>query len=303
MKKLITILGPTATGKTKLAARLAYETGGEVISADSRQVYRGMDIGTGKDLEDYTVNGQIIPYHLIDIKEPGYEYSVFEFQKDFMTAYRDISARDKQPVLCGGTGLYLEAVLRGYTLREVPENKTLREQLKEKSHEELIEILKKSGPLHNTTDLTDRQRTLRAIEIREFEKKNPQQNLFPPVPSFVFGIRFDRQTIKKRITQRLDKRLKNGMIEEVERLLESGLKPEQLTFYGLEYRYVTLYVTGKIDYQTLFDRLNISIRQFAKRQMTWFRRMEKRGTEIRWIDGNLPDEEKVQLILHTVRNE
>ena len=275
MKKLITILGPTATGKTKLAALLASITDGEIISADSRQVYKGMDIGTGKDIEDYCVNGKAIPYHLVDVKEPGYEYNVFEFQQDFLTAYNDILSRNKQPVLCGGTGLYLEAVLQGYTLKKVPENRALREKLKNKSHEELIEILKTYGLLHNTTDITDRERTLRAIEIREHEQADPEQKFFPAIPSVIFGIWFERNVIKQRITQRLEKRLKNGMVEEVKSLLNSGLKPEQLVFYGLEYRYVTQYVTGEIDFQTMFNRLNTAIHQFAKRQMTWFRRMEK----------------------------
>ena len=298
MTKLITILGPTTTGKTKLAALLAYKTEGEVISADSRQVYKGMDIGTGKDLEDYMINGTAVPCHLVDIKGPGYEYNVFEFQRDFLAAYNDILSRNKQPVLCGGTGLYLEAVLRGYTLKKVPENRVLREKLKNKSHGELIEILKRYGPLHNTTDITDRERTLRAIEIKEHEQTDPEQKVFPAIPSEVFGIRFERSIIRQRITRRLEKRLRNGMIEEVETLLNSGLKPEQLTFYGLEYRYVTQYVTGEIDFQTMFNRLNTAIHQFAKRQMTWFRRMEKRGIVIHWIDGTLQEEEKAKQILN-----
>ncbi len=302
MKKLITILGPTATGKTKLAALLASITDGEIISADSRQVYKGMDIGTGKDIEDYCVNGKAIPYHLVDVKEPGYEYNVFEFQQDFLTAYNDILSRNKQPVLCGGTGLYLEAVLQGYTLKKVPENRALREKLKNKSHEELIELLKTYGSLHNTTDITDRERTLRAIEIREHEQADPEQKFFPAIPSVIFGIWFERNVIKQRITQRLEKRLKNGMVEEVKSLLNSGLKPEQLVFYGLEYRYVTQYVTGEIDFQTMFNRLNTAIHQFAKRQMTWFRRMEKRGIAIHWIDGTLQDEEKVKQILNHLHN-
>ena len=298
MYDMVTILGPTATGKTRLAARLAALIDGEVISADSRQVYRGMDIGTGKDLDDYRVGGRQIPYHLVDIAEPGYEYNVFEFLRDFSRAYRLIKSRQKMPVLCGGTGLYLDAVLRGYKMKEVPVNPELRKQLEKFSHTELIEKLKQYGPLHNTTDVLDRDRTIRAIEIREYEKNNPGKFVeLPNTESVNFGILFDRAVIRERITVRLKKRLEEGMDEEVRKLLNSGLTAEQLAFYGLEYRYVTLYVTGKLTREEMFGLLNTAIHQFAKRQMTWFRRMEKKGVKIHWIDGTLDDDEKTAIIL------
>ena len=294
---MVTILGPTAAGKTRLAALLADKAGGEVISADSRQVYHGMDIGTGKDLDDYVVEGKTVPYHLVDIADPGTEYNVFLFQKDFLAAFDAVKKRNHLPVLCGGTGLYLEAVLNGYTLRQVPENARLREKLRPLSDKELIDLLKSYGPLHNTTDITDRQRTLRAIEIREYEKNHPAEEPFPKINSLTFGVKFPREAVRRRITQRLKTRLENGMIEEVQRLLDNGLKPEQLTFYGLEYRYVTQYVTGELSYDEMFARLNTAIHQFSKRQMTWFRRMEKRGMVIRWVDGLLPEPEKVAFCL------
>ncbi len=298
---MVTILGPTATGKTRLAALLADKVGGEVISADSRQVYRGMDIGTGKDLIDYVVGDRTVPYHLVDIAEPGTEYNVFLFQKDFLSAYGEIKNRGRLPVLCGGTGLYLESVLNGYLLRQVPENVPLREKLNPLSDDELVGILKSYGPLHNTTDITDRKRTLRAIEIKEFEKNHPVKEKFPPINSLNFGVFFPREEVRRRITQRLKTRLENGLIEEVQRLLNSGLQPEQLTFYGLEYRYVTQYVTGEMSYDEMFARLNTAIHQFSKRQMTWFRRMEKRGIVINWIDGHLPVEEKVRFCLEKLK--
>lgn len=297
---MITVLGPTATGKTRLAALLANKTEGEIISADSRQVFRDMDIGTGKDLEDYVVNGKQIPFHLVDIAEPGTEYNVYAFQRDFLNAYTDIRQRGHLPVLCGGTGLYLEAVLNGYHLQQVPENPALRERLHVFSDDKLIELLKSYGPLHNTTDITDRQRTIRAIEIREHEKAHPVKEAFPKINAINFGIIFPREEVRQRITQRLKNRLENGMIEEVQRLLHRGLKPEQLTFYGLEYRYVTQYVTGEITYNEMFTKLNTAIHQFSKRQMTWFRRMEKRGIIIYWIDGHMPDEEKVAACLKII---
>jgi tRNA dimethylallyltransferase len=301
MSKLITILGPTATGKTRLAALTAAKINGEIISADSRQVYRGMDIGTGKDLDDYIVDGVKIPYHLIDIVEPGYEYNVFEFQKDFLKAFTDIVKRNKQPLLCGGTGLYIASVLSGYRFSEVPENKELRKRLENLSQEQLVEKLNEYGKPHNTTDTTDRKRTIRAIEIKEYEKNYPNETLFPEIDSLNIGIHFERSEIRKRITDRLKYRLKNGMTEEVENLLKKGLKPSQLTFYGLEYRYVTLYVTGKIDYETMFEKLNTAIHQFAKRQTTWYRRMEKNGTKIHWINGTLPEKEKLSECLRLIR--
>ena len=298
MKNLITILGPTATGKTKLASALAAMIGGEIISADSRQVYRGMDIGTGKDLDDYFFNGIAVPYHLIDIIDPGYEYNIFEYQKHFTVAFNDITSRDKVPVLTGGSGLYLDAVINGYELTSVPEDTFLRKQLERLSDDELREKLKRYGALHNTTDLIERNRMIRAIEIKEFEKLNPDKILnMPAIDSVTFGISYERQEIRQRITDRLVYRLNHGMIEEVEHLLAIDLRPEQLTFYGLEYKWLTLYVTGQIGYDEMFSNLNTAIHQFAKRQMTWFRRMEKKGTKIYWIDGAIPEENKLNAVL------
>ncbi len=295
---MITILGPTATGKTRLAALLAARTEGEVISADSRQVYRGMNLGTGKDYDDYMVEGKTVPYHLVDIVEPGYEYSVFEYQQDFLKVFDEITGRNKFPVLCGGTGLYLEAVLSGYKLTKVPENPKLREQLSSESLTELTEKLILLRPTHNTTDLLNRERTIRAIEIAEFENQQSEiQPVFPTINHLIIGIHFEREVIRKRITERLKTRIVSGMIDEVRNLLDSGLKPEQLTFYGLEYRYLTEHVTGKISREEMFQLLNTAIHQFAKRQVTWFRRMEKRGFQIHWIDGALPAIEKVNEVL------
>lgn len=294
---MLTILGPTASGKTRLAVSLAHQLHGEIISADSRQVYCGMDIGTGKDLGEYVINGHQIPFHLIDIANPGDEYNVYTFQKDFLDAYQKIVHRNKIPVLCGGTGLYLESVLLGYKMKQVPVNKILRSRLEDKSLAQLVDLLKAVGPLHNTTDMTDRMRCIRAIEIRQFEKEHPDKPEFPQLNSLNIGIRIERQELRDRITRRLKKRLENGMIEEVKGLLSSRLNPEQLLFYGLEYRFVTEYIMGKIDYNSMFSQLNTAIHQLSKRQMTWFRRMGKRGVEIHWIDGLLPEEEKVQACL------
>ncbi|MCF8227555.1 MAG: tRNA (adenosine(37)-N6)-dimethylallyltransferase MiaA [Bacteroidales bacterium] len=301
---MITILGPTATGKTSIAARLASQLDGEVISADSRQVYKNMDIGTGKDLNEYVVNGKAIPYHLIDIVEPGYEYNVYEFQRDFRKAYHNILKRGKTPILCGGTGLYIESVLLGYDLVKVPENITLRDSLRNNTHEELVELLKSKAKLHNTSDIQDRKRLIRAIEINQYYKDHPNKvkNYFEAIPSLVYGIQFDRSVIRKRITKRLTQRLDNGMLDEVRQLLEQGLKPEQLTFYGLEYKYLTLHITGELSYDQMFEGLNTAIHQFAKRQMTWFRRMEKRGIRIHWITGSLPLDHKINLIMKTNKN-
>ena len=302
MKNLITILGPTATGKTKLAAALAAMIGGEIISADSRQVYKGMDIGTGKDLEDYTYNDIQVPYHLIDIVEPGYEYNIFEYQKDFTKVFRDIVSRDKIPVLSGGSGMYLDSVLRNYNLVKAPEDNFLRKQLDKLTDNELREKLISYGGLHNTTDLTDRKRIIRAIEIKEYEKRNPDKKIeLPKIDSTNIGIHFDRNEIRQRITERLADRLENGMIDEVKNLLERGLTPEKLMFYGLEYKWVTMYVTGEIDYNEMFSGLNTAIHQFAKRQMTWFRRMEKNGVKIFWIDGHLSLDEKLAAVLQILR--
>ncbi len=303
MYNLITILGPTATGKTKLAAQLANGIGGEIISADSRQVYRGMDIGTGKDLDDYVVDGRLIPYHLVNIVDPGYEYNVFEFQKDFVHAFHLIRDRGKMPVLCGGTGLYLDAVLRAYKMPEAPKNAELMGRLEKLPLEKLIEILKQYNGLHNTTDITDRNRTIRAIEIGEYEKSGQGKKMkLPAINTVNFGIRFERPVIRERITRRLENRLEEGLTDEVERLLKSGLTPGQLTFYGLEYRYVTQYITGEINHDEMFRLLNTAIHQFAKRQMTWFRRMEKNGVKIHWIDGELTLEDKLFRITNVLKN-
>jgi tRNA dimethylallyltransferase len=300
---MVTILGPTATGKTRLAALVAAKTGGEVISADSRQVYRGMNIGTGKDYDDYVVDGKAVPFHLVDIANPGYEYSVYEYQQDFVKAFKSITQRNCLPVLCGGTGLYLEAVLSGYRMIRVPENTELRKKLSDKTPDELRRILLSLRPdTHNTTDLLTSERTIRAIEIAAFDKQNPDEGAtFPKINHLIFGIHFERHTIRQRITDRLKNRLEQGMIEEVKQLLASGLKPEQLTFYGLEYRYLTDFVTGKITREEMFRLLNTAIHQFAKRQTTWFRRMEKRRFNIHWIDGTLPEKEKADIILKMLK--
>lgn len=296
---LITILGPTASGKTAVAAKVASLLDGEVISADSRQVYRGMDLGTGKDYADYVVDGKPVPYHLIDIVDAGYEYNVFEYQKDFLKVFEEVTTRGKLPVMCGGSGLYLEAVLKNYKLIQVPINETLRQTLEGKSLDELTEILKNyKSELHNQTDIENEKRAIRAIEIEEYYLSHPEINTgMPNIRSLVVGVQFDRQTRRKRITSRLRQRLREGMLDEVQRLLDSGLTPEQLTYYGLEYKFMTQHLTGELTWQEMFDGLNVAIHQFAKRQMTWFRRMEKQGTEIRWLDGYLPLEEKVAKIL------
>ena len=300
---LITILGPTATGKTTLAAHLAADIDGEIISADSRQVYRGMDIGTGKDLDDYVVDGRPIPYHLVDIKDPGYEYNVFEFQKDFIEAFNDIISRNKTPILCGGTGLYLDSVLQMYRMQDVPENKELREHLAKKSEKELVEILSSMKILHNISDTSDRQRMIRAVEIQYQQMDRPDEIIeFPDYKSLIFGVRFEREVIRERITKRLKTRLEEGMLDEIRTLLDSGLEPGQLTFYGLEYRYLTDHITGKLSYEEMFNKLNTAIHQFSKRQMTWFRRMEKKGVEIKWIDGGLDMGEKVREIELKIKN-
>jgi tRNA dimethylallyltransferase len=295
---MIVITGPTATGKTRLAAQVAAKSNGEIISADSRQVFRGMDFGTGKDYGDYLVNDYLVPYHLVDIVDPGHEYSVFEFQQDFLRAYHHIVKRHKQAVLCGGTGLYIEAALKGYHLRRVPENHELRKKLEKFTWEELTGKLEAMRPLHNTTDTKNRERLVRAIEIETFNREQPSgYESYPKISYKVFCIELDRDEIRKRITTRLKNRLERGMVEEINKLLKTGIKPDQLMFYGLEYRYLTLYSIGEINYDQMFEKLNTAIHQFAKRQMTWFRRMEKRGIPIRWLNGHLPMEEKVETIL------
>ena len=280
----ITILGPTASGKTGVAVKLAAEIDAEIISADSRQVYRRMDLGTGKDLEDYCIQGKNIPYHLIDIAEPGTKYNVYEYQKDFLQAYNDIRSRGKKVIVCGGTGLYLESVLRSYRLSPVPQNPELREQLSGKSLAELTHILSQYKTLHNTTDVDSAQRAIRAIEIAEYYKHTPiDDRPFPTLNSYVIGIDVDRETRRQRISARLKQRLDNGMVDEVKRLLAEGIPADDLIYYGLEYKYLTLYAIGEMSYEEMFRQLEIAIHQFAKRQMTWFRGMERRGIEIHWM--------------------
>lgn len=300
---MVTILGPTATGKTALAAAFAASVGGEIISADSRQVYRRMDIGTGKDLADYDVDGVHVPYHLIDIAEPGTKYNVFEFQRNFVEAYADITRRGRLPVMCGGTGLYIEAVLKGYRLLPVPEDKELRRSLEGKTLAELTDMLaslkaENGSVMHNKTDVDTAKRAIRAIEIETYYKEHarPEEQGFPEINSIIIGMAIDRDERRRRISARLRQRLDEGMVEEVRGLLAEGIAPEDLTYYGLEYKFVTEYVTGKTTYEDMFRSLEIAIHQFAKRQMTWFRGMERRGFRINWIDAMLPMEEKVRLV-------
>ena len=307
MKKMITILGPTASGKTTVAARLAAEIGGEIVSADSRQVYRRMDIGTGKDLDDYEVkneNGEVtnVPYHLIDIREPGTKYNLFEYQQDFYDVYQDIRRRGAVPILCGGTGLYIEAVLKGYKLSPVPQNQELRDSLEGKPLNELTEMLKglkeKDGSnMHNTTDVDSCQRAIRAIEIETYNLEHPTpRRELPPVESLIIGIDIDREERRAKITRRLKARLEEGMVEEVKALLDEGIPADDLIYYGLEYKFLTEYLTGVTSYGEMTNRLEIAIHEFAKRQMTWFRGMERRGFKIHWIDAMLPMEEKIEKI-------
>ena len=294
---LITILGPTASGKTSLAVALADRLHTEIISADSRQVYRRMNLGTGKDLADYEIGGHKIPYHLIDIVEPGYKYNVFEFQRDFLKAYEDIRGRGMLPVLCGGTGMYLESVLKGYRLLPVPENPELRERLSSKSLEELTSILASYKKLHNSTDVDTAKRAVRAIEIEEYYRSQPvEAREFPVIRSLIVGVDIGRERRREKITRRLRQRLDEGMVEEVRSLLAEGIKPEDLIYYGLEYKYLTLYATGQMSYEEMSGQLETAIHQFAKRQMTWFRGMERRGFTIHWVDAALPVEEKLELI-------
>ena len=295
---LITILGPTACGKTKLAVALADRVGGEILSADSRQVYRGMDIGTGKDLADYRVGDKTIPYHLIDIAEPGSKYNVYEFQGDFLKAYKGVVERGAVPVMCGGTGLYLESVLRGYRLIPVPENPELRRSLEGKTLAELTEILKGYKTLHNTTDVDTCKRAIRAIEIEECYRNTPVEvGAFPTLRSLNIGVDISRDQRRELISSRLEKRLQEGMIDEIKGLLERGISADDLIYYGLEYKYVTLYVTGQLEYKYLLQELEVAIHQFAKRQMTWFRGMERRGIHIEWIPFEWPTQKKVDRIV------
>ncbi len=299
---LIAILGPTASGKTPFATALAAELDTEIISADSRQIYRGMDLGTGKDLADYTVKERTIPYHLIDIAEPGYKYNVFEYQRDFLTAYDSIREKGRLPILCGGTGMYLEAVLKGYKLMPVPENPELRERLADKSLPELTDQLKQYKELHNTTDVDTVKRAIRAIEIEEYYATHPvPEREFPLLQSLIIGVDIDRDTRREKITRRLRQRLDEGMVEEVRRLLAQGIAPDDLIYYGLEYKYLTLYVIGKLTYEEMFSGLETAIHQFAKRQMTWFRGMERRGFTIHWVSAQLPMEEKIAFVMEKLK--
>ena len=294
---LIAILGPTASGKTSLAAALARRMDTEIISADSRQVYRRMDLGTGKDLDDYVVGGKRIPCHLIDIVEPGYKYNVFEYQRDFLAAYEDVRSRGMLPILCGGTGMYLESVLKGSRLLPVPENPELRRRLAEKSLEELTGILATYKKLHNSTDVDTVKRAVRAIEIEEYYRQHQvEERAFPDIRSLVVGVGIGREQRREKITRRLKQRLDEGMVDEVKALLADGISPEDLIYYGLEYKYLTLYAIGQLTYEEMFAQLEIAIHQFAKRQMTWFRGMERRGFTIHWIDAALPLEEKLEQI-------
>ena len=296
--ELITLLGPTASGKTALAAALAERLNTEIISADSRQIYRGMNIGTGKDLNDYVVNGRTIPYHLIDIHDAGYKYNVFEYQHDFFRAFNLIREKGKMPILCGGTGLYIESVLKAYPLLTVPENPELRKCLQNKSLDELATILRTYKSLHNTTDLDSPKRAIRAIEIAEYcQLHSPEANQYQPLNSLIIGISIDRELRRQKITARLKKRLEEGMIAEVQALLDAGIAPEDLIYYGLEYNYLTLFLLKKLSFEEMFRQLEIAIHQFAKRQMTWFRGMEQRGLEIYWLDAEMPAEEKIEKII------
>ena len=284
LPKLITILGPTASGKTGVAVRLAEKLNAEIISADSRQVYRRMNLGTGKDLEEYVVNGKNIPHHLIDIVEPGTKYNVFQYQQDFLTAYENINERNKRIIVCGGSGLYLESIRRSNRLSPVPQNPELRQSLEGKTLEELTKLLATYKTLHNTTDVDTPARAIRAIEIAEHNVRHPlPEREFPELTSYNIGIQVDRETRRQRITARLKKRLDEGMLDEIKQLLQEGIPAEDLIYYGLEYKYLTLHVIGQLSFEEMFSQLEIAIHQFAKRQMTWFRGMERRGIEIHWM--------------------
>lgn len=291
---IITVLGPTATGKTKVAVRLAAELNGEIVSADSRQIYRRMDIGTGKDLSDYSYEGQDIPFHLIDIEEPGVEYNVFRYQQAAFDAMRLIKERGKRIILCGGSGMYIEAILRGYRLFLVPENDELRERLSSMTDDELTKILASYKSLHNDTDTSERDRLVRAIEIEDYYKNHPELNeRVQPVESCIIGLRGDRDLIRSRITDRLHARLEEGMVDEVKSLIDSGVDPKRLIRYGLEYKFVTKFILGELEYSEMVELLNTAIHQFSKRQMTWFRRMERMGFNIHWVDVSLSDDDKM----------
>lgn len=303
-KESITIIGVTASGKTALAVGVAAALDGEIISADSRQIYRRMDIGTGKDLSEYTSAEKNIPYHLIDICEPGYKYNLYEYRRDFENAYTDIIGRGKTPVICGGSGLYVETVLKGYAMPNVPENKELRSALSDKTLPELEKILSQYKTLHNTTDTDTCKRAIRAIEIAEYYKNCPAEQLEDkPLNTLLVGIKIDRERRRNNITTRLHARLKEGLVDEVKKLLDEGIPPENLIYYGLEYKYITEYIIGKTSYDETVRLLEIAIHQFAKRQMTWFRGMERRGFAIHWIDYEMPLEEKIAEILSLAKTD
>src|ERR1035437_572561 len=299
---ILLVTGPTASGKTSLAANIAQRVGGEIISADSRQVYRGMNLGTGKDYDDYSVNSIAIPYHLIDIVDPGYKYNVFEYQRDFNRVYSDLKKRKIFPVVCGGSGMYADSIISGYKMFEVPPDSGLRIELEKKSMKELKDILSTFKTLHNITDLDTKKRVIRAIEIEHSNRnKGNHYSEFPEVRALLIGVMFDRDTRRKRISERLKQRLNSGMVDEVKNLIDLGINTDTLIYYGLEYKFITLYLTGKISYQEMVRDLEIAIHQFAKRQMTWFRGMERRGIKINWIDGQLPMEEKVEKVVELLK--
>ncbi|MDR3327662.1 MAG: tRNA (adenosine(37)-N6)-dimethylallyltransferase MiaA, partial [Prevotellaceae bacterium] len=301
---IITILGPTACGKTAVATALAAKIGGEIISADSRQIYRKMNIGTGKDIAEYKAGNVEVPYHLIDIVDAGYRYNLCEYQRDFLLALKKVSQNNSIPILCGGTGLYIMAALKGYRMIEVPINEPLRKLLENKSLEEFREILSKYKKLHNTTDTETTKRAIRAIEIADYYANNPieNDNPYPTLNPLIIGLEIPRKERREKITIRLKARLQEGMIEEVKQLLESGLSPEDLIYYGLEYKFVTNYLIGNLSFEEMFSGLEVAIHQFAKRQMTWFRSMEKRGVSINWIDATLPMNQKIELIMDKAKN-
>ncbi len=299
---IITILGPTATGKTTFATQLSKLLNAEIISADSRQVYKGMDIGTGKDLKDFNIDGILIPYHLIDIVDAGTKYNVYEYQSDFLKAYQEIKKRDSFPILCGGTGMYIEAVLKGYKLINVPIDESLRAKLELHSLEELSSMLEKKKPQHNTSDIDTKKRAIRAIEIETYYQNNQDIDFnYPKINSLIFGVNFERSIVKSRITERLKQRLREGMIDEAQQLLDSGIPAETLMYYGLEYKFLTLFLSKQLSYNEMVKQLNIAIHQFSKRQMTWFRKMERNGFKIHWIDGQLSNEEKINSALQTIQ--
>ena len=304
MYDIITILGPTASGKTTLSVALAKQLNAEIISADSRQVYRGMDIGTGKDLNEYSVENKQIPFHLIDIKNAGEKYNLYEFQEDFQQCYTQLQSKSKLVILCGGTGLYIEAVLKGYKLLQVPENKLLRTELATKSLEDLKEILSNYSNLANATDFDSVKRAIRAIEIAHYtEHSFPHKQQFKPLKSLIIGLDLNRDLRRQKISKRLITRLDEGLIDEVKSLLESGISADDLIYYGLEYKFVTLYLTGQLEYSAMVSQLEIAIHQFAKRQMTWFRGMERRGFHIHWLDADLATEIKIERILEIYNSE